>query len=266
MTAPLLLGLLGDDRVYRSPSPKMHSLALSAAGLEGYYVPLRSSAEELPGALDALHRLNFLGLNVTAPLKERALKLATVADPEAESVGAANTLKRIPSGGWAASNTDLEGFARAFLQGDVEGPALLLGAGGAARAVLAALKRRGLEVFVAARDPEKARNLARAFQAESLPWGELPLEFGLAANACSTSAREAFREPLARLKLKKGALVADLNYGRADNYFLDLAREKDARFHDGLSMLAEQARLSFLRWSDLKDISIDPFRRGAIVF
>jgi shikimate dehydrogenase len=268
----MLLGLLGDERVFLSPSPDMHAQALAACGIHGHYLPLRAKESDLHSILPALWKLGFHGLNVTAPLKEAALAHSQGCTPECRAIGAANTLARVIAEGvpqrdqdWLADNTDAPGFAEAYLQGIEPSPALVLGAGGAARAVLHALKAKGFHAYILNRTYSRAKTLAAFFRADVFPKGSEPPSLGpfpLVVNASSVSTEAELGDFLPMLRVAKGGLVVDINYGRKPNLFENLAKKAGASFSDGRSMLAHQARLSFIRWTGRDDIGIEPFVKG----
>ncbi|MDR2405412.1 MAG: shikimate dehydrogenase [Deltaproteobacteria bacterium] len=257
-STPLLLGLLGDSRVYKSPSPKMHTRALDYAKLGGYYVPLLLAASDLLETLPILSKLNFQGLNVTAPLKEAVLPHLGELSAQAKKIGAANTLSRDPKDGlYHGHNTDADGFASAYLKDLKASTALVLGAGGAARAVLFALKERGFSPTVMNRSQDKAESLAHEFESQFTPYGESDA-FPLVINTTSASSLAELGGSL-DIKLQEAATVVDINYKRPDNWFRELAARQGAVFFDGLLMLAHQARLSFMIFTKIKDIPLDPF-------
>jgi shikimate dehydrogenase len=245
----------------------MHRNALALAGIRGDYLPFTVNAEDLPTVLPALRTLGYTGLNVTVPLKEKVLPHLSGLTEEARIIGAVNTLLNSPSG-WLGFNTDAPGFAEAFVKDLDPCPVLILGAGGAARAVLHALLTLGFMPSVSARRIEKAQALAREFSeaygapVETLPWRNFGEPWGIVVNALSASSPEELGENPPAPALEPGGLMADLNYGRGNNWFRRLAVESGAAFRDGLPMLACQARLSFIRWTGLADIPLDPFLEG----
>jgi shikimate dehydrogenase len=242
----------------------MHLAALAASGLKGAYLPFSPPPERLGQAVAALLELGFDGLNVTVPHKRAVASHLSSLSPEAAAVGAVNTLVR-EGGGYRGHNTDCSGFAESCLAAPLtDGPVVLLGAGGAARAVARALSLKGLPAVVAARDLEKAERLAADFGLEAAPWADLPGlgPWALAVNATSASSPEELGPAAPVLRLGKGTLMADLNYGRADNHFKALADQAGARFQDGLAMLAAQARASFRLWTG-SDPGPAPFRLAA---
>lgn len=151
-----LFGLLGAPPA-RSPSPGLHNAVFRAQGLDAVHVPL-------PGLdLDAALSLPFTGYSVTTPFKARALAAAASADPRARAAGAANTLRRLPGGGWEAFNTDVTALETALAAARPGSTLAVHGAGGYARAALVAARALGLPAEVLARDEAAGRALARAF-------------------------------------------------------------------------------------------------------
>jgi shikimate dehydrogenase len=242
---------------------------MAQAGLRGAYLPFRAEAGDLPLILPALLALGFRGLNVTVPLKEAVLPLLARLSPAAAAIGAANTLLASPAG-WEGHNTDAPGFAEAFLKDLAPCPALVLGAGGAARAALRALLDGGFSPSVSSRRPEAAAALAREFSEKSgrevrpVPWLRFGGPWRLAVNALSASSPEELGESPPDPSLEPGGLMADLNYGRPRNWFRERALASGASFRDGLPMLAAQARLSFILWTGRDDVPLAPFLEEAM--
>ncbi len=170
-----LAGVIGDP-IGHSRSPVLHGYWLRALGLRGAYVPLHVRADDLAQVLEALPKAGFRGVNVTVPHKELALSLAADVTARARRIGAANTLTFLPGGGFEADNTDGVGFMANLRAGapgwrPEAGPAVLLGAGGAARAVLDALLEAGVpEVRLANRTRARAEALAEVFGPRVTVW------------------------------------------------------------------------------------------------
>ncbi len=261
MTTPAavpLAGVIGDP-VAHSRSPRIHGHWLARYGLRGHYVPLHVRAPDLGPVLAAMPRMGFAGANVTLPHKVAALALATRATDRARRIGAANTLTFLEGGGFEADNTDGEGFLRNLLQGAPgwrpdAGPALVLGAGGAARAVLAALIDAGTpEIRLANRTAEGAAALAAAFGPAVRPcaWEDRAAALsGAATLVNATSLGMAGKPPLEMPldALAPGALVTDLVYTPLETPLLAAARARGAAVVDGLGMLLHQAAPGFERW------------------
>jgi shikimate dehydrogenase len=238
----------------------MHKSALLAISLAGDYLPFMVSPDNLKEALKGLFTLGFTGLNVTTPLKEKIIPHLTSLSEVAQQLGAVNTLIRTPDG-FMGDNTDAPGFSLAYLDGlNPQTPTLLLGAGGAARAVAQALKTYGLPVTITSRNPKRAQNLALEFNLTNIPWEEIKNTepFGLVVNATSASSPlELGSSPPVPNLVYKGQLI-DINYGRKENYFAQLAKKNKASFFNGLLMLAYQARLSFSLWTGIH-VPLNPF-------
>lgn len=273
------LGLTGYP-LGHSLSPQMHTAALAALGLAGEY-QLYPVAPEQAGAglaglaglaclLDRLRRGELHGLNVTIPHKRAVLPLLDELTPVAQAVGAANTLY-LRSGRLVGDNTDAPGFLadlERFLAGSrVEarqetGPphALLLGAGGSARAAAYALAYAGWQVTVAARRPEQAQALLA--ETGLRPFGaSILLEAGALAGLTPPPMLIVNTTPLgmapavegnpwpAGLPLPPAAAVYDLVYNPAQTALLAAARRAGLLAVNGLGMLVEQAALAFERWT-----------------
>ncbi|MDR1677058.1 MAG: shikimate dehydrogenase [Deltaproteobacteria bacterium] len=257
-----LLGLVGGPRVVYSPSPRMHQAALASCNLSGYYVTLDVEESDLPLLLNELAWGGYQGLNITNPHKTAVQPYLCGFSDEALAIGSVNTLI-MTDNGYYGENTDAGGFKAAYLD-DLENPedkkALILGAGGASRAVIASLKRSSVQPLLTSRDPAKTTLLAKEFEIEALPWDKMGPAgpFDVVVNTTSVSSPSEFSPSLPNISLNDNALVIDINYGRVGNYFKDLAGQYRASFRDGLAMLAQQARLSFNHWTT-KDPGLNPF-------
>jgi shikimate dehydrogenase len=241
-------------RVAYSRSPLLHNYWLRTLALDGVYELMDISPEEFPAFLHHIAERGFVGGNVTKPHKEAAFELVDDRDHSAVSIGAVNTIW-LEEGRLIGSNTDGIGFL-ANLDERVpgwdrsEGLAVVLGAGGAARAVVYALTRRGLDVVVVNRTPERASELVRRFQLsrKASDYGELSVllpDVSVLVNATSAG------HPLVGFDLRRmraGAVVADLTYVPIETELLRDARRAGLRAVDGLGMLLHQAVPGFARW------------------
>jgi shikimate dehydrogenase len=246
-----MLGVIGDP-VAHSLSPFIQNRWLRAHQIDAVYAALEVKTGELEDALGTLLARGAIGLNVTLPHKEAALALAAGASEAAQRLGAANVLVRNGASAWRAENTDAPGFELTLEYGDidVEGRAVtVLGAGGAARAVVDVLARRGARLTICNRTIERAAKLAESLA----PGGRvLPLEEGLkelrntdlAVNTLSLGHVSGVLD----LPVSAGAIFYDISYGRAAQPVLAAARAKGWRTLDGLGMLVAQAGLSFQHW------------------
>jgi shikimate dehydrogenase len=243
--------------VEHSRSPLIHNYWIKQLGLDAEYRREAVAPERLAEFIAGLGGRSYVGANVTVPHKEAALKLAAP-DRRAQAVGAANTLW-LDAGVLRATNTDVEGFIAnldAATPGWDQGlqAAMVLGAGGAARAVLFGLIERGVaRVHVANRSFDRAMALRGQFGAQVNPlhWEEIDGRLdgvGLLVNA--TTLGMAGQGALAvRLdRLVPGAAVADLVYAPLETALLKAARHLKLRAVDGLGMLLHQAVGGFERW------------------
>jgi shikimate dehydrogenase len=244
--------------VAHSRSPQMHGAALRASGLHDWrYLRLPLPPELFAETVAALPAAGFRGVNVTIPHKEAALALADEASDAAREIGAANTLT-FEDGRVHADNTDAPGFLDALpATASVRGArALVLGAGGSARAVVWALCRAGArEVLVWNRTPERAEALARAIGpparavpgAQALALPEIVVNCTSIGLAGETAPFKAL--PLQADDLGAGSLVVDLVYRDGGTRFLEAARTRGADVVDGLEILVAQGAASFERWT-----------------
>ncbi|HEX3510580.1 MAG TPA: shikimate dehydrogenase [Solirubrobacteraceae bacterium] len=282
------LGVLGWP-VAHSRSPAMHNAALAAVGLDGWRyqrlpVPPHLFAETVHG----LPEVGFLGANVTIPHKAAALALSVTAGDAAREIGAANTLTFAKDGSIAAENTDGPGLLAALGEDARGHSALVLGAGGSARAAVWALQRAGArEVAVWNRTPGRARELADALGARAV---ETPAPADLLVNCTSVGlavepqdpssdagSRGQRADPLERSATQSCALnqlgltfdqvgeyshVVDLVYRPGSTPLIAAARAHGVRTLDGLEILVAQGALSFELWTG-RPAPVDEMRRAA---
>jgi shikimate dehydrogenase len=251
-----LTGILGWP-VAHSRSPRLHNHWLSLYGIDGAYVPLPVAPERLAETVRLLPHLNFAGANVTVPHKETVLELVDELAPLAARIGAVNTLVIGPDGRIAGRNTDAAGFLLNLKEQDRDltaGPAVILGAGGAARAACAALLEEGVaEIRLVNRSLDRARGLAAALGGPIVPveWSgrEAALE-GAALLVNSTSLGMDGQPPLeiSLERLSSAALVNDMVYAPLETALLAMARARGNPVADGIGMLLHQARPGFQAW------------------
>jgi shikimate dehydrogenase len=264
----IVLGIIGDQRVAHSLSPRMHNAVMAKLGLDGAYVRFAVNHRDMAAAIAGVKALGLAGVNVTVPHKRAVLPFLQKLSDEAAALGAVNTIKP-EAEGLVGYNTDLGGFTQAVTESGfkpVGAKALVLGAGGAARAVVLALKHGGAEVMVAARKPAQSRALCGELGGEGIGLEQatqaLP-EVNLLVNATSVSSPEESPEMMAWLgalpSVAQLAQVVDINYGRRENIWQGLAQKNQAGFLDGLTMLAHQAKLSFEIWTGI-DAPVDDFK------
>ncbi len=252
------LTLLGDP-VGHSKSPLVQNAAFAAAGVDGVYVAVRCALDDLQGFMRGLSRAGGGG-NITLPHKERAASVVDVASPAVRRTGACNTFWGDEDGRVHGDNTDVDGFRNAlksFLEGSPAGiRVLLLGAGGAARAVLMALLEEDAgEVVIYNRTVERARAVARRIggqRARVAPILEdLRSEsFELVVNATRLGLGESDPTPLDFDLLHRVGGAMDLVYRSKPTPFVRAAEALGIRATDGSEMLVQQAAASFERWWD----------------
>lgn len=253
-----LAGVIGHP-VAHSRSPALHGFWLKRYGIKGHYIPMDISQADLPEALKMLPKLGFVGANVTIPHKETVLSLADIVTDRAALIGAANTLIFLKDGRIHADNTDGAGFIANLRQNAPQwqpaaGPAAVLGAGGAARAVVAALIEVGVpEIRLANRTRARAEAFRTDFGAKVTVWDWTQAGRMLegAATVVNTTALGMTGKPDLTLPLdgiERGALATDIVYTPLKTQFLIEAEEAGATIVDGLGMLLHQAAPGFERW------------------
>ncbi len=253
-----LAGVIGSP-IAHSRSPILHGYWLRRYGLKGHYIPLDIAQADLPEALKLLPRMGFVGLNVTIPHKESILALADIVTDRAALIGAANTIIFRKDGKVHADNTDGSGFVanlRQYAPGwnPAVGPAVVFGAGGAARAVIAALIEVGVpEIRLTNRTRPRAEALRAAFGAKVtvLDWVQSQGALSDAATVINTTALGMVGKPEFSLSLDEinpAALVNDLVYTPLETKFLKAAAARGCTVVDGLGMLLHQAAPGFERW------------------
>ncbi len=260
-----LVGLIADP-VSHSLSPRMQNAAFRALGLDWAYVPLRVDAGRLDAALAGLVALSFAGANVTIPHKEGVAARVDELTDVARAAGSVNTIVVQDDGRLLGDSTDGAAITGALeAAGVAPAPALVLGAGGAARAAVAALAAWGAEVGVLARRPEAGAALARELGVQlhvSTPERLPPI----VVNATPLGGASAPRAlPLDAGALGPDVAVVDLAY-RPDASATPLvaaARAAGGAAVDGLEVLARQGALSFTRWTG-RDAPLDVMR-GALL-
>ena len=253
-----LAGVIGHP-IAHSRSPALHGFWLRRYGVKGHYIPMDVAPADLETTLRHLPKIGFVGLNVTLPHKEAILKIADVISDRAALIGAANTLIFRKDGKIHADNTDGAGFVANLRQNaphwvPAAGPAAVFGAGGAARAVVAALIEVGVpEIRISIRSRPRAEALRADFGAKLVvyDWVQAANMLEGAATVINTTSlgmagKPEFRVPLDALE--PGAVVNDLVYNPLKTAFLAEAEERGATIVDGLGMLLHQAAPGFERW------------------
>lgn len=249
--------------VNHSRSPRLHGYWLRRYGIDGVYLPFSTRPEDLVAAIRALPRLGFRGGNVTLPHKERALDAVDELSPVARRIGAVNTLVVREDGSILGDNTDGFGFLehlRASAPGwNAQAPAIVLGAGGAARGIIVALLDAGVpKVTITNRTWARAENLATAI-ADHFDPARIGLVDWEARNAAlahagllvnTTQLGQAGQSPLEidLAALPTDAIVDDIVYVPLETDLLKQARMRGNKTVDGIGMLLHQARPGFEAW------------------
>lgn len=256
MSSSLRLAAVIGDPIAHSRSPRLHGHWLKRYGIAGHYVPLHVKSPDLAAVLAQMPRMGFVGTNVTLPHKHAALQLADVATPLARRIGAANTLT-FTDVGLEADNTDAYGFTqniRSAVPNWTPQRVAIIGAGGATRAVLAALLDLGVaEIRLTNRTADRAQALADEFGAPivAVPWSDRSAMLdGSDTLINSTSLGMIGQSPLEidLTVLPRDAVVNDLVYTPLETPLLAQARARGNTSVDGLGMLLYQAQPGFARW------------------
>lgn len=274
--APAEFGLAGviGTSIQHSRSPVIHNFWLAEHGLPGRYVLCKVAPERLPAALRGLAALGFRGCNVTTPHKQAVLPLVDRVDPTAARIGAVNTIVVEPDGSLRGFNNDGNGFVQSLRDEKPgwrpdDGPIAIVGAGGAARAVLVALVEQGArEIRLINRTAQKAAELAAEIGGpiRSVRWEERADALAGVATLVNATDQGMPGKPALDLPLDalpRDALVGDLIYVPRETPLLAAARARGHRTVNGLGMLLNQARPAFEAWFGVLP-SITPGLKHAI--
>jgi shikimate dehydrogenase len=261
--------------IAHSKSPNVHGYWLRKYGLRGHYIPMDIAPEKLLDLLPRLADLGFVGANVTIPHKEKVMEIADLITDRATLIGAANTLIFRKDGRIHADNTDGYGFIENIRQtipdwNPKSGPAVVFGAGGASRAVLASLLDVGVpKIMLTNRTRIRAEKLREDFgnRVQVVEWvqaGNVLDEAHLVVNTTSLgmTGKPEMRVPLDGLR--PGAIVNDLVYTPLRTRLLKTAEERGCRVVDGLGMLLHQAVPGFERWFGKRPV-VDENVRAAVL-
>ena len=249
-----LYAVIGNP-VGHSLSPAMMNAAFRAAGVPALYLALQ--VDDFPEDLDTLARMGFRGLSVTIPHKKAAFQAAKDIDETAKAIGAVNTLRRC-EGHWEGRNTDWLGSNRALdrVTGLGGRRALVIGAGGAARAVVYGLKREGAKVTVCNRCVERGEELARDFECGFIPLAELDraetgreIDIVVQCTSVGLAGKESHL-PISKLFFHPGMVVLDSVYRPLETPFLNTAREAGCVVVSGVEMLLHQGVAQLEWWLD----------------
>lgn len=269
-----LAGVIGAP-IAHSKSPALHTHWLKQHELKGHYVPLHVDSADLKTVLRNLPKMGFIGVNVTIPHKEAVLEHAHVVTDRAALIGAANTLIFRPDRKIHADNTDGYGFVANLLQNAPDwkandGPAAVLGAGGAARAVVAALLEAGAtEVRISNRTRPRAEAIRNDFGPKVVihDWPRVSNILdgaNLVVNTTSLGMVGNSELKISLDALSPDAVVTDLVYAPLRTQLLEDAAAKGCHTVDGLGMLLHQAVPAFERWFGVRP-EVDEATRAAVL-
>jgi shikimate dehydrogenase len=253
-----LAGVIGSP-IAHSKSPQIHRHWLKTYGIAGHYIPMDVAPDDLNDVIRMLPRMGFVGVNITIPHKEKVMEIADLVTDRAILIGAANTLIFRKDGKIHADNTDGYGFLENLRAGAPHwdphnGPAAVLGAGGAARAVISSLLDAGVpEIRLSNRTRVRADNLIQDFgsRVRVHDWvqaGNMIDDAALLVNTTSLGmiGKPELRVPLDGLRAEM--VVTDLVYAPLKTRMLATAEEVGCVTVDGLGMLLHQAVPGFERW------------------
>ena len=250
------------DPIQHSLSPGMQNAAFAAAGLNCTYIAFRVPANELKESIESLRSINVSGFNITVPHKVEAMKYLDELDASAKKAAAVNTVNNI-EGIFRGYNTDIDGFIEPLRKRHVDFSGmrvLVLGAGGAARAVVAALAQEGgiAKVMIANRNVQRAGELARIGSNLGLKCETLPLdkvqgvsaECDMIVNATTVGLSNE-PSPVDHEHIKKGSIVYDIVYRPIVTDLIENAKYAQATVVYGYEMLIEQGAKAFEIWTGL---------------
>ena len=270
----VLAGVMGWP-VAHTRSPAIHNHWIARHGLKGAYVQLPVHPDRLEAALRGLPALGFAGCNVTVPHKVSAMHFMDELHPTAQRVAAINTIVVQPDGSLLGMNNDGAGYIQSLRDADPTwrgdaGPALVLGAGGAARAIVVALLDEGVpELRITNRTLERAQALAEAFgdRVKVVPWAERNEAMAGISLLVNTTTQGMHGQPPLDVvldALPAAAMVSDAIYIPMETPLLAQARLRGHRTVNGLGMLLNQARPAFKAWFGVMP-EITPELRAAIL-
>ena len=268
---PRLAAVLGNP-ISHSKSPRMHNYWLKQNKLNGYYIPIKVELENFEETIWTLVSMGFSGVNVTIPHKLSALKIADESSSTAQYIGAANTLTFTKENKIYADNTDAYGFINNIKSkypnwNPKKGVSVVLGAGGASRAVIAALLSEGSkEIIVLNRTIEKAEALKEDYDNKITveSWKNINEVVASCSNIINTTSLGMNNESLIAIQpnaIPETALVSDLVYTPLETNFLKMAKNRGSRTVDGLGMLIHQGVPGFEAWFGQKPLVTEELRK-----
>jgi shikimate dehydrogenase len=267
----VLAGVIGDP-ISHSKSPILHRYWLDKNAINGHYIPLKVQKNDIKLVLKTLPKMGFSGVNVTVPHKESVLKLANEITQNARQIGSANTLTFLPSGGFKADNTDGYGFLKNLEENDatwnpLNSRVLIIGAGGASRAVISALLNSGVsKIVITNRTHERAEELKEYFERkiDVIKWNEKEQflkKINILVNTTSLGMLGSKKLNLSLSSINKDTTVLDLVYNPIKTVLLQDAEKHGCKTIDGLGMLLHQATPGFNEWFGIKPIITSEIRK-----
>jgi len=283
-----LLGVIGHP-VEHSLSPTMHNAAISHLGVDFVYLPFPVKPGDLKAAIAGFAAIGVRGFSITIPHKQAILPLLSSVSPIARSIGAVNTVY-LTDKGWCGTNTDVEGFL-APLQTPLTPPyqggdwsqkvAVILGNGGAARAVVAGCAQLGCaEIHVVGRSEQNLGEFQQSWVNSPMPvqnlqvhtWDKLSMLISQADLLVNTTPVGMYpqgeKSPIdwgAIDRISAGAIVYDLIYNPNPTQFLKDAQLRGARAIDGLPMLVQQGAAALKIWLDRESVPVDVMRQALLL-
>ena len=273
-----LLGVIGHP-VSHSLSPLMHNAALTKLGLDYVYLPFPIAPENLERAIAGFASIGMVGFSITIPHKQAILPLLSEISPIAQAIGAVNTVTR-QGDKWVGTNTDVEGFIAplqtTYHQDWSQKRAVILGNGGAARAVVAGCIQLGLaEIHVVGRNLQKLQAFHQSWQNSPFAdkfqvheWTELPNLLHQANLLVNTTPMGMYphieESPLSSQEISylPDAIVYDLIYTPKPTKFLHLAEKQGAIIIDGLEMLVQQGAAALKIWLQQDTVPVNEMRQA----
>jgi 3-dehydroquinate dehydratase / shikimate dehydrogenase len=251
-----VFGVVGDP-IGHSLSPLLHNRAFQHHGMDCVYIPFRIPRNHLSETLNAMDWLGIRGYSVTIPHKQDAMEYADVCDESVKRIGAANTLFRGDDNLWHAGNTDCEAAIQSLRTGLAEGQslegkrAIVLGAGGAARAIVEGLTRAGAFVVIANRSNSRSEKLAHEFGCSHTRWEHRGREIAEILINCTPvgMSPQMDETPFPDNWLTPGMLVFDTVYNPENTLLIKQARSRGCRTISGIEMFIRQAAAQFERFT-----------------
>ncbi|PLZ94894.1 shikimate dehydrogenase [Fischerella thermalis CCMEE 5268] len=273
-----LLGVIGYP-IEHSLSPVMHNAAIAQLGIDYVYLPFPIKPEDLHTAIQGFAAIGVVGFSVTIPHKQAILRLLSAVEPIAQAVGAVNTVIK-KNNSWIGTNTDIEGFLaplQAHQQNWSQKIAVILGNGGAARAVVAGCAKLGCaEIHVVGRNVQRLRDFSQSWQNSPLQvnlnvhrWDELPELIPQADLLVNTTPIGMYpkidESPLSTAEmanLSSQAIAYDLIYTPNPTKFLQQAQQIGVTAIDGLEMLVQQGAAALKTWLQRESVPVDVMRQA----